>query len=279
MALITQIPIAEVAAVTARTLETLLGHDVVLATGRAVLGDPTADLLPDDAPRTIVLPFGGGIVGELTLVVVEHFATAMEAVTTDALLTTAVLPALMAGAAAIALTVDIAVDPEDAAEIATETLLTSVVGEFASVPLFESDTRVACLVVRIVDVARLGQPDRVAATPPTISAPPGVEQPAGTGIARHEFQPLGPAVPAGATTRSLSLLNDVAMDVSAELGRGRLKVRDIVALQPGSVVELGRAAGSPIDVLVNGALIWRGEVVVVDDDFGVRVAEIVVDER
>ncbi len=68
------------------------------------------------------------------------------------------------------------------------------------------------------------------------------------------------------------------MDVTAELGRRRLKVRDIVALRPGSVVELDRAAGSPVDVLVNGALVWHGEVVVVDEEFGIRVAEIVVDE-
>jgi flagellar motor switch protein FliN/FliY len=56
-------------------------------------------------------------------------------------------------------------------------------------------------------------------------------------------------------------------------------VRDIVALRPGSVVELDRAAGSPVDVLVNGALVWHGEVVIVDDEFGIRVAEIVVDEN
>jgi flagellar motor switch protein FliN/FliY len=271
VALITRLPIADVAAATARTLEALLGHDVVLATGPAVFGDPTGDLVPEDSPRTIVLPFGGGIVGELTLVVGAHFATAMEAVTSDAALTAAVLPALTAGAAAIAPTIDIAVDPRDAAEIATETLLSSVSGEFASVPLFEGDAPVACLVVRIVDVARLGQPDRVAA--------PGAEQSVGSAVARHEFQPLGNAATSAAPMRPLSLLNDVAMDVSAELGRGRMKVRDIVALQPGSLVELGRAAGSPVDVLVNGALIWRGEVVVVDDDLGVRVSEIAGDER
>ncbi len=75
------------------------------------------------------------------------------------------------------------------------------------------------------------------------------------------------------------MLNDVHVQITAELGRRRLKVRDIVGLEIGSVVELDRAAGSPVDVLVNGALVWHGEVVVVDEEFGIRVAEIVLDEN
>jgi flagellar motor switch protein FliN/FliY len=68
------------------------------------------------------------------------------------------------------------------------------------------------------------------------------------------------------------------MEVTAELGRRRLKVRDIATLQPGCVLQLDRAAGSPVEVLVNGAVVWRGEVVVVDDDLGVRVSEVVTEE-
>ncbi len=98
------------------------------------------------------------------------------------------------------------------------------------------------------------------------------------GVALHEFQPLADGIGAAGAARPLSLLNDVNMEVTAELGRRRLKVRDIVALEPGSVVELDRAAGSPVDVLVNGALVWHGEVVVVDEEFGIRVSEIVVGE-
>src|SRR5689334_21443059 len=135
MALISEIPIAEVAAVTARSLEELLGHDVVLATGAPALGSPTEDLLPADATRTVVLPFSDGVIGEVTLIVGEPFAMAMEAVTPDASLTTAALPALAAGASAIAFTLNIGVNAADAGEIATETLLTSVDGEFATVPL------------------------------------------------------------------------------------------------------------------------------------------------
>ena len=65
------------------------------------------------------------------------------------------------------------------------------------------------------------------------------------------------------------------MGVSVELGRTRMTVRELLALTPGAIVELDRAAGSPVDLLVNGTLIARGEVVVVDEEFAVRITEIV----
>ena len=84
---------------------------------------------------------------------------------------------------------------------------------------------------------------------------------------------VGPraAVPAA----PLELLHDVEMAVSVELGRTRMAVRDLLGLGPGAVVQLDRAAGSPVDLLVNGTLIARGEVVVVDEEFGIRISEIV----
>ena len=77
--------------------------------------------------------------------------------------------------------------------------------------------------------------------------------------------------------RGLEMLHGVIMDVTVELGRTRMSVRELLALSPGTVLELDRAAGSPADLLVNGRLIARGEVVVVDEDFGLRVTEIVDD--
>ncbi|GAA1957605.1 hypothetical protein GCM10009798_16280 [Nocardioides panacihumi] len=77
--------------------------------------------------------------------------------------------------------------------------------------------------------------------------------------------------------RGLEMLHGVDMEVTVELGRTRLTVRDLLALSPGAVLELDRAAGSPADLLVNGRLIARGEVVVVDEDFGLRVTEILDD--
>ncbi|HET6532053.1 MAG TPA: flagellar motor switch protein FliN [Actinoplanes sp.] len=73
----------------------------------------------------------------------------------------------------------------------------------------------------------------------------------------------------------LDMLHDVEMEVSAELGRTRMSVRELLGLSPGAIVELDRAAGSPADLLVNGRLIARGEVVVVDENFGIRITEIV----
>lgn len=74
---------------------------------------------------------------------------------------------------------------------------------------------------------------------------------------------------------SIDLLMDVDLDLSVELGRSSMPVRDILQLGSGSIVELNKLAGDAVDVLVNGRLIARGEVVVVDENFGVRVTEIV----
>ena len=74
------------------------------------------------------------------------------------------------------------------------------------------------------------------------------------------------------------MLHGVVMEVTVELGRTRMTVRELLALTPGHVLELDRAAGSPADLLVNGRLIARGEVVDVGDEYGVRITEIVSDE-
>jgi flagellar motor switch protein FliN/FliY len=65
------------------------------------------------------------------------------------------------------------------------------------------------------------------------------------------------------------------MEVTVEIGRTRMSVGELLGLTPGHVVELDRAAGAPVDLFVNGTLLARGEVVVVDEDFGFRVTEIV----
>ncbi len=90
-------------------------------------------------------------------------------------------------------------------------------------------------------------------------------------------EPMGLAgafVSSGAGARSLEFLHGVEMEVTVELGRARRTVRDLLEVQVGSVIELDRSAGSPVDVLVNGMLIARGEVVVVEDEFAVRITEI-----
>jgi len=73
---------------------------------------------------------------------------------------------------------------------------------------------------------------------------------------------------------SMDLLLDIQLEVSAELGRTSVPVRDVLSLGPGSIVSLSKTASEPVDVLVNGKLIARGEVVVVEENFGVRITEI-----
>ncbi len=74
---------------------------------------------------------------------------------------------------------------------------------------------------------------------------------------------------------NLDLLMNVSLGVTAELGRCTMRVSDVLKLGRGSIVELDRLAGAPIDVLVNNRLVARGEVVAVEDRFGVRVTEVV----
>ena len=115
------------------------------------------------------------------------------------------------------------------------------------------------------------EPPQVPTTsPPVVSlgAPP---QPAMS----YAPAPLPAAAPARSPDEAgLDLLLDVPLQVSVELGRTRLTVSEILALRVGSVLELDKMVGEPGDVLVNGTLIARGEVVVVDEKFGVRIVEV-----
>ncbi len=86
----------------------------------------------------------------------------------------------------------------------------------------------------------------------------------------------------GASTtalQSIDLLNDVSLRVRIELGRTRMYVEDVLRLGEGSVVELDKLAGDPVDVFVNDRLVARGEVLVLNDNFCVRVSEIIADEN
>ncbi|MDX1505859.1 MAG: flagellar motor switch protein FliN [Spongiibacter sp.] len=73
----------------------------------------------------------------------------------------------------------------------------------------------------------------------------------------------------------LDKIMDVNVDVSVEVGRTRMSIRDIKALNQGAIIELDRAAGTPLDVLVNGTLVARGEIVVIKDKFGIMLTEVV----
>ena len=76
---------------------------------------------------------------------------------------------------------------------------------------------------------------------------------------------------------NIDLIMDVPLEVTVELGRTKKSIQDILDFAPGTIIELEKIAGEPIDVLVNGKFVAKGEVVVIEESFGVRVTEIIKD--
>lgn len=91
------------------------------------------------------------------------------------------------------------------------------------------------------------------------------------------FDPFGAS--AENLPRGIDIILDIPLQVSVELGRKEMLIKDVLELTTGSIVELERVAGEPVDLLVNGRLVARGEVVVIDDNFGLRLTEIVSPEE
>ncbi len=81
--------------------------------------------------------------------------------------------------------------------------------------------------------------------------------------------------PNGPTVTNLDFILDIPMEVSVELGRSKMLISDLLQLGQGSVIELTKLAGEPLEVLVNQRLIARGEVVVVNEKFGIRLTDII----
>ncbi len=79
---------------------------------------------------------------------------------------------------------------------------------------------------------------------------------------------------ADATGADLARLHDVPVELTVEIGRTRMTIGETLALGPGAIVSLNRLAGEPVDLLVNGTPIARGEVVVIDEEFGLRITEV-----
>ena len=107
-------------------------------------------------------------------------------------------------------------------------------------------------------------------------APPAAGQ-EGKDFQAPAFEELPPdAASKGRSTEpDIDVILDVPVTLSLEVGRAKMSVGDLLRLNQGAVVELDRKAGDPLDVLVNGALVARGEIVVVNDKFGIRLTEVV----
>jgi flagellar motor switch protein FliN/FliY len=229
--------------------------DVLPTSRQLTVGEPataTADSLTTG--QAITAKFSGAAVGEVVVVVGQDLADALrESPLGELDLTAAVRPALEAAARAFG---PVVLDPGQLME--PEVALSAIAAKDGAVevPLFDGSD------VRAVIALSL--------------SPWPAEAPAGNAA--------GDDVAAGGMARrtdgislrgGLDMLHDVEMEVSAELGRTRMSVRELLSLSPGAIVELDRAAGSPADLLVNGRLIARGEVVVIDENFGIRITEIV----
>ncbi|MFC6288125.1 flagellar motor switch protein FliN [Nocardioides sp. GCM10027113] len=255
--------------------------DVTLAVGphaeRAVAAATAmVAVLPASEPLTVApaqqgtehvtQTFAGAAIAELDLagqpriavLVAEDLVAALASSPLGGLdLAAATQPALDAAAAALGTTA------RAAKAVDLGLVVADLGGPFTVVPLVGSSFAAALLVP---DAALAAAPAAQPEAAPTPAFPP----PLAAG------QPVA-AQPAGVTSRGIEMLHGVDMEVTVELGRTRMTVRDLLALSPGAVLELDRAAGSPADLLVNGRLIARGEVVVIDEDFGLRVTEIVDD--
>ncbi len=97
---------------------------------------------------------------------------------------------------------------------------------------------------------------------------------AGVPVQAAQFAPLTNE-PVEANTANISLIQDVPLQVTVELGRARKSIKEILEFSTGSIIELDKLAGEPVDIHVNGQLTAKGEVVVIDENFGVRITEIV----
>ncbi|WP_136064848.1 flagellar motor switch protein FliN [Modicisalibacter radicis] len=102
-------------------------------------------------------------------------------------------------------------------------------------------------------------------------AAPGNARAAGDTV----FKPLDGTSDATGSMRDLEMIMDIPVKLTVELGRTRLTIKQLLELAQGSVIELDGLAGEPMDILINGYLIAQGEVVVVDDKYGIRITEII----
>jgi flagellar motor switch protein FliN/FliY len=212
-----------------------------------VPGEPAdlADVPLPAASKAVYATVTGAVRGQIAVIVDGSLVEALRSSPLGELdLVPAVQPALEAAAGTLGPVVIGTAQELDTA-LAVESL--ARVGAAISVPLMAGGTVGATLLLALEKPAGGAN----AATNSTTSATP---------------RP-------GAPVRGLEMLRDVEMELTVELGRTRMAVRDVLELLPGTVVELDRAAGSPADVMLNGRLIARGEVVVVDEDFGVRITE------
>ena len=103
----------------------------------------------------------------------------------------------------------------------------------------------------------------------------GLDAPAAPAAAPAQMESFAPTSNTGGKVADLDAVLDIPVTLSVEIGKTRLSIRNLLQLNQGSVVELDRMAGEPLDVLINGTLVAHGEVVVVNEKFGIRLTDVV----
>ncbi len=116
----------------------------------------------------------------------------------------------------------------------------------------------------------------VAVEDPVQGSAAGQEEPAKSedSVKKAEFQDVARG-PEKGEKPSMDLLMNVTLPVSVELGRASMTIQQVLGIYEGSVIELDRVAGEPVDILVSGKLLGKGEVVVVEDKFGIRITQLI----
>jgi flagellar motor switch protein FliN len=204
-------------------------------------GQPSRDAeMMHASHQALLAPFAGARSGELLLVVDEELSTALRNAAAGPVdLGAALTPTVEAMAAAIG---PVTLGPVQVTEARLTVNRILAASESALIPLLGAAGPRAAVAIALTPAAT--------EAPGVLSAPPADR---------------------------LDLLRGVEMDATAELGRTRMTVNDLLALRSGAVVELDRVAGGPADLLVNGRLIARGEVVVVDENYGIRITQVITD--
>ncbi|MEE3125709.1 MAG: flagellar motor switch protein FliN [Actinomycetota bacterium] len=281
-------------------------HDAVATTAAAALAAilPSSEQLEPGNPQpgtehvtslfsaAVVADLGGAISGRVGVLVADELTSALSSSPMGQLdLAAAVQPALDAAAAALG------GSAQPGRTVDLDDVVADMGGDFTAVPLLGSTIFAAVLVPDSTLSLAASSTASSTASATTVTTAPTAAAPAATGspeptdapstlgealgsVAQPTLPPVpGPPVEGNVRSiatgrRGIEMLHGVEMEVTVELGRTRMAVRDLLALTPGAVLALDRAAGSPADLLVNGRLIARGEVVVVDEDFGLRITEI-----
>ena len=235
-------------------------------------GDPAVGTLASATgfAGAAIASFEGAVTGSVAVLVGPDLVAALAASPLGSLdLAAAVQPALDAAAEALRARVGAA------RTVGTDLVLGDLGAPFTVVPLVSAAGGAALLINdEALESAAAHATAAAAASAAAAAADASTGSLGAVASAGATFTPTAFGQP---VARGIEILHGVVMDVTVELGRARMSVRELLALAPGTVLELDRAAGSPADLLVNGRLIARGEVVVVDEDFGLRVTEIVDD--